>query len=289
LATQQKDDPQAQETLAGVCFMMAITLADLGDVTSSMDYYRRSAAIREAIIGGSPSFREQVQTRLAGVYGYMASDANLEGDPGSALELEHRAHEILAAQGAAYPQNAMIQQFLLESEYWSGYYAAKKGLYRQALPYYRTALAGYAKLSAADARDVLAKRYLGLCHMSMGAALAAVGNTAQGIQHERQAVQIFSGLAATDSGDAVFKPVDLADSRSALARTYEIMARKRGIPDASRIANWRDARTWYQQSLDTWLELKRKAQLGRFEVSQPDKIAEKVAECDAAIKRLERQ
>jgi hypothetical protein len=90
-------------------------------VAGSLDYYRKSAAIREAIRAGSKAFRDQVQTRLAGVHGYMAGDLSLQDDPGSALALQSNAHAILAAQVAADPQNSQLRAFLLHwrtARYW---------------------------------------------------------------------------------------------------------------------------------------------------------------------------
>src|SRR5208337_4287615 len=167
-AVDRKDDPQAQETLAGVCFSLAILLADQGDVPGSLNYYRKSAAIREAIRGGSQAFRNQVQTRLAGVYGYMAGDLALQGDPASAIALQSKTQAILTAQVAADPQNSQLREFLLQSEYWIAKYSEQMGDYRQAISNYREAFAGYQKLSAADPRDALAMRYLGLCELGVG-------------------------------------------------------------------------------------------------------------------------
>ncbi len=107
------------------------------------------------------AFRNQVQTRLAGVYGYMAGDLSLQGDLASAIALQGKTHAILAAQVAADPQNGQLREFLLQSEYWTAKYSEQKGDYRQAISIYREAFAGYQKLSTADPRDALAVRYLG--------------------------------------------------------------------------------------------------------------------------------
>ncbi len=286
LATAQKDNPQAQEALGAVCFAMAQSLAEMGDLTGSMEYYRKSAAIREAITGGSPVFQAYVQTRLAGVYGYMSGVAHLQGDLDSALSLQSRSRDILARQVKSSPQNATLQQFLLQAEYWVGYYLAAKGLPAQALPHYQVALAGYQKLTSADAHDVLAMRYLGQCYMSTGQALAAEGKATQGIQSAQKAVLILEALSSADRADTAFKSTDVAYARSALAETYSRLAVKPGIPESSHIASWREARSWYQKSLDIWLPLKQEAPLGKFDATQPDEIAAKIATCDAALAKL---
>jgi non-specific serine/threonine protein kinase/serine/threonine-protein kinase len=286
LAADQKDNPQTQEALGGVCFAIARCLADMGDLTGSLEYYRKSAAIREAITGGSPAFQAFVQTRLAGVYGYMSGVAHLQGDLDSAISLQSRGRDIIAMQLKSDPENATLRQFLLQGEYWVGYYLAEKGLPAQALPHFQAALAGYQKLTSADTHDVLAMRYLGRCYMSVGAALAAGGQEAQGIQSARKAIQILETLAAADRADTFFKPTDLAYARSALAEAYSRLAVKPGTPVPSRIADWREARDSYQKSLDTWLLLRKKAPLGKFDAAQPDKIIIEIAKCDTALAKL---
>jgi serine/threonine protein kinase len=286
LAAEQPRNPQAQESLAGACFLLANVMADTGNIAGSLEYYRRSASIREAIAGGSPEFEKQVQTRLAGVYGYMAGDYNLQGDLDAAIALQDKARDILDRLVKAAPQSARLQQFLLESEYWTAYYMAQRGLAQSALPHYKTALAGYSKLTRADAHDVLALRYLGKCYAGIGAVQAALGKPVQGIKTAGKAIEIFDSLAAADHGDNFFKPVDLAYARSTLADAYRQLALTPGISRAAALADWQEARSWYRQSLDTWLSLKRKAQLGQFDSAQPDKIARRIADCDVEVAKL---
>jgi tetratricopeptide (TPR) repeat protein len=269
-----------------VCFAMARTLADMGNTASSIEYYRKSAAIREAITGGSPAFQAFVQTRLAGVYGYMSGVVHMQGDTDSALALQSKSRDILARQVKADPQNATLRQFLLQAEYWVGYYLEEKGLPAQALPHFQTALAGYQALTSIDAHNALAMRYLSRCYWSVGKALAAEGKAALGIQPARQALQIIETLAATDRTDTFYKSADLAYARSALAEVCSRLAEQSSGSGASKIKNWREARAWYQKSLDTWLLLQQKAPLGKFDAAQPDKIAIEIAKCDAALAKL---
>jgi non-specific serine/threonine protein kinase/serine/threonine-protein kinase len=288
-AADRKDDPQAQETLAGVCFSLAILLADQGDVAGSLNYYRKSAAIREAIRGGSTALRDQVQTRLAGVYGYMAGDLSLQGDFASAIALQSKAHAILAAQLAADSQNSQLREFLLQSEYWAAKYSEQKGDYRQAISNYREAFAGYQKLNAADPRDALAMRYLGLCEMGMGNSLASSGNVDQGIQHGRQAVQIFAALTSAGRGSTSVSILALAHSQSALANDFMRLAARPASAESDSIANWRTARYWFQQSLNQLQTLKQRNLLAPYDLSEPDRVAREVANCDANLKRFARQ
>jgi eukaryotic-like serine/threonine-protein kinase len=286
VAAQKKDNPQAQEALAGVCFAMAESLSDMGNNPGAIEYYRKSAAIREAIKGGSPVFQAYVQTRLAGVYGYMSGVVYDQGDKDAAIALQSKSRDILARQAEADSQNATLRQFLLQAEYWVGYYLAEKGLPAQALPHFQAALAGYQKLTSADAHDALAMRYLGRCYGSIGKALAAEGNAPQGIPFVRNALQIAETLAAADRADTFYKSPDVASARSTLGDVYSRLAEQPGASAAAKIKNWREARDWYQKSLDAWLLLQQKAPLGKSDAAQPDKIAAKIVNCNAALTRL---
>jgi serine/threonine protein kinase len=286
LAAEKKDNPQAQEAFALACFAMAECMADMGNLASSLEYYRKSAAIREGIVGGLPAFRVQVQTNLAGVYDYMSEAVYMQGDLDSALSLMSKARDIMARLLGSDPQNATVWQFLLQEEYGIGYYLAEKGHPEQALPHYQVALAGYQKLASSDAHDVVVLRYVSKCYMSIGKALAAEGKAAQGIQSARKALRNLEALSAADQADTYYKAPELAYARSALGETYSRLAVQPGLSEASRFASWRKARSWYQESLDTWQLLKQKAPLARWDAAQPDKIAREIARCDAAIARL---
>jgi tetratricopeptide (TPR) repeat protein len=216
----------------------------------------------------------------------MSGVVHMRGDLDSAILLQCKSRDILAGQLKADPQNATVQEFLLQAEYWVGYYLAEKGLPAQALPHLLTALAGYQKLTAADAHDVLAMRYLGKCHGSIGKALAAEGKASEGLESARKALQIFQTQAAADRADTYYKSPDVLDVSATFGEIYSRLAERRGMPEASKIENWRQARDWYQKSLDGWLLLKKRAPLAKSDSVRPDKVAAEIAKCDAALAKL---
>jgi non-specific serine/threonine protein kinase/serine/threonine-protein kinase len=286
LAAEQKDNPQAQEAFASASFALAECLADLGNLTGALDYYRKAAAIRETITAGPPAFQTEVQTNLAGVYDYMSEAVYLQGNLDSALSFMYKARDVMGRLAASDPQNATLTQFLLQEEYGIGYYLAEKGLPKEALPHYRAALAGYQKLASSDPHDVVVMRYVSKCYTGIGRALAAEGNPAEGVQFARKAIRTLETLSAADQADTYYKGPELAYARSALGEVYSRLAMQPGITRTSKIASWREARSRYQQSLNTWLTLKQKAPLARWDAAQPDKIANEIAHCDAALAAL---
>ena len=282
LASEQKGNPQSQEAFAGVCYVMAQCLAQRGDNVQAIEYFRKSAAVREAITGGSPAFQNSVQTRLAGTYGYLSGVVHMQGDTNLALDFQTKGRDIVARLAKADPANATLRRFVLEGEYWIGYYLDQMGHPAQALPHYRLALAGYQKLNASDSDDVLARRFVGKCLASIGAALAADGQAAQGIQSARQAIQILEPLAAADPTDR-FKSSELAYAHDLLAEAYSRFAEQPGISRASRVTRWRQARVMYQLSLKDWRLIQSGGPLGGFNKDEPAKIVKQIEKCDAAL------
>jgi serine/threonine protein kinase/tetratricopeptide (TPR) repeat protein len=286
LATEKKDNPQAQEDFGAVCFAMARCLSDMDNPTGSLGYYRKSATIREAIRGGTPAFQSHVQTMLAGVYGYMSGVEYTRGDLNSAISLQSKSRDILAAQLKTDPQNPTEQEFLLQAEYWIGYYLVEKGLPGQALPHFQIAFAGYRKLAAADAHNVLAMRYLGMCYGGIARALAAEDKPTEGLESARNSLQIVQSLAAADHADTYYKSTGVPVASATLAEIYSRLAERPGASEASQLENWHQARSWYQKSLDEWLLLKKRAPLAKPDSTEPEKVAAQIVKCDEALAKL---
>lgn len=282
LKAQRNADPHLQDQFAGACFALGGAYANIGDLARSVEFYRTSIAVREHIVGGDAQFQRFVKLRLAGSYGYMSGVVHQQGDLAQAVKLQTKARDILAGLYATNPDNATIHQFLLQGEYWVGYYLELEKMYMQALPHLESALAGYAKLAAADPNDSLATRYLALCYGSEGAALAAVGDVTQGIRSTRKAVEILDALSSRNPSSLG----DVANARMEVADAYAHQALKPGTPVAVQIASWRSARIWYEETLAKSLAAKQQGDLGPSDIAQPEKIDGEIARCKAALARL---
>ncbi len=285
LAEDDADDPELQENYAGMCFSLGLAYSKLGDWPRATAYYRNSAAIREKITDIPPQFLLVVRTKLAGAYGYRSGVEFNLGHIDEAIQLQTKAGQLLSELLAKEPNNATIHGFLLQSEYWVGYYLSKKGEPAQALKHYQIAQAGYQKLTAEDPKDALALRSLGKCYESEGIAFAAQGEAVSGLASARRGNQIFETLVAGDASDDFYKLVDVAASRASVGDVYERQASFRSLSETARMESWRNARAWYVRSLDAWSRAKSKGSLDRSDQPQPERIAKEIAKCDAALSR----
>ena len=284
LATEQKSNLELQDNYAGVCFSLGRLFAETGDLPRAGEYFRKSAAVRESITGGSPIFQTGVKTRLAGAYGYLSGVESQQGDLEQAIALQTKAGDILASLLASDPNNATLKEFSLQSEYWVGYYLAKKGSLAEALAHYAVALGGYQKLVADDPKDALATRYLGQVYVSQGVTLARQGKAATGLRPALRGNQIMQNLADGPASGSLYKLVDVAHSRAAVGDVYEYLAQSSKPAKAAR-ASWQNARNWYVKSLEAWTSAKEKGPLGQSDQLEPEKITQEIAKCDAALAR----
>ncbi|MGP0098284.1 MAG: protein kinase domain-containing protein, partial [Terriglobales bacterium] len=281
LAREDQKDPKLQEDFGAVCFALGQAFANLGDLAHSVEYYRKSITIREAITGGSPQFQTYVKSRLAGSYGYLSGVVRLSGDTDQAIALQTKARDILAELSAADPNNATLRQFLLQCEFWIGYYLNKKNALVQALPHLQVAIDGYQKLLAADPKDTLAAGYLARCYTAEGTALAAGGQPTEAIRSGRKGVQILEALTTKDPSDTFNKLTYLAYAQAGVADAYSRRAQERRTSNTARRSDWLAARTWYEKSLATWSQTKQRGPLGKFDEAEPERIANELARCNA--------
>jgi tetratricopeptide (TPR) repeat protein len=221
----------------------------------------------------------------AGTYGYMSGVSSQQGEIDTAISLQSHSHDILAGLIASDPKNATLKQFLLQTDFWIGYYYHKKGVPDKALLNYHLALKGYQELTSADPHDVLAKRYLAMCYSSIGQTLAAQRQEKEGISQIRTGIEILEALVAADPGENYHKLNDLAGAYSALAEIYARAAVERGILSSARIANWTEARSFYRKTLHILLQMKEKRS-GHVDPAELDRVAREINKADEALKLL---
>jgi hypothetical protein len=61
-----------------------------------------------------------------------------------------------------------------------------------------------------------------------------------------------------------------------------VQAAKKSSP-AQRASNWREAKRWYQQSLDVWKNMEQRKTVAADYAKKPAEISQQLAKCDAAI------
>jgi tetratricopeptide (TPR) repeat protein len=105
-----------------------------------------------------------------------------------------------------------------------------------------------------------------------------LGDQTNALAGYRKALTMREQLQAANPEDS--------EGRLQLARIYE------GLGDCfatiarndKRVANWPEAKRWYQQSLDVWIELQRKGTLTFEHAKKPDEVKQKIEKSEPGLR-----
>jgi non-specific serine/threonine protein kinase/serine/threonine-protein kinase len=273
-AVADPSDPKSQEALASSYFSIAQSYGSLNDLKSALENYQKSAAIREPIAQASP----QVQTRLAGTYGFMAPILWYSGNHAEAIEVQRKAFELMKKLSEASPENASYREFLDEAYYWTGYYQEKSGNYGTAVVSYRRALADFQALAAADPKEVRTRHYVAISTESLGTALVGKGEISEGIQALQKSLAMFDEA----NGDIDYAAI----AYEGLGAAYKGLAAQSNAPVSQRVAYTEKECGAYQKSLELWLKVQSRGWLSPYNAEVPENTKGSVAKCEAMLKKL---
>jgi len=271
-----------QDSSAGAYFQLARGLAGAGYYAEARDNYLQSARIREAQHNDSPAIQARIETRLAGTYGHLSGTLSRLGDLNQAITMQTKSRDIMQGLSQAAPQNASYREYLSEGNYWVGYYQMQAGRFPEARQNYENALSGFDTLSTADPSDTRTRANVAMCNRGLGIVFAVQGKDSQGLSTLNKSLVVYKQLAAADPS-SMDKLGDVADTQSAIADIYLKLA-KAGVPSKpSTMRNWQAARSWSQQTLNSFAEVQRRGPIFKNRATEPDRLKQNIALCDRML------
>ena len=78
----------------------------------------------------------------------------------------------------------------------------------------------------------------------------------------------------------------VATAYSGLGSTHVALAADTRHNATMRLAEWREARTWFQKSVDIWTKLKAGGKHTSVVYGGPEQVQQEIARCDAALAKL---
>jgi eukaryotic-like serine/threonine-protein kinase len=277
-------EPQYQDWLAGVYWQMGNVLAQRGDYADALNNYRKAVSLREPI-AADPQANSFFRAHLAGDYHGMGQMLWRTGDTNQALETSKKGLEILQQLSQSDPNNATLREYLADSYLDLQPILEKHGDLDQALDRSRKALQIFTQLAAADPANWLARANEGAAEASVGEVLIAKREIVQAMPHIRHAIAIFEA----DERKGPIEIASQAEAYSILAESYSSLA-TREASRASKIGHLREARSWYQKSLNIWQQNPYHRSLDPLRVHQSgEQVANELAKCDATLAELNAQ
>lgn len=325
LSAASPDDQRLKRDLAFASIFLGDALEDSGDLKEALAAQRTASALLEPLVTqtNAQSRRDVgvAQQRIAEVLEKMGDkrgaleidlkalvvdEALAKGDPSNALArrdiyidhykiafLQEAIGEIKAAlanqricialceaEVAANPVSSELRGDFGVGYFRLGEMLENSGNVQEALGSYRKALTIKEAMSNADPSNTVTRGDVSEDYLKVGDVLLKLGDKAEALASYLKALAIREELVAATPDDA--------EGRTQLARIYEgLGAYFNSLAETDKHADdWREARRWYQQSLETFRELQQRNKLSSDYEKKPYQVKKKVDACDAVLAKL---
>ena len=273
----------ARRSLGASYHRLASFLADRQEYREALPFWRKEVDLYEALWRENPN-DSRAQRNVALSYKYTGGTLESLGDKAAALELYRKAVALDEARSAANPTDAEARIDLSFSYGALSVCLSNMGDLDGALETYRKALAIRQALADADPKNVNAQSALVRAHWRIGHFLDKKGDAASALASFRKALAIQEGLSRVDPSNEAVRE-GLAGALGRVADAEAALGASAKTPAASRPGHWKEARSFYQRSLDIWQDLSRRGLLRGGNVGEPDRVAAQLTRCNEALKQ----
>jgi non-specific serine/threonine protein kinase/serine/threonine-protein kinase len=281
IASASPFDKRAQTALATGYFHVASALVGTGDIEGAREARRKQMVIFEEVARRDDATATD-RRNLALSYKYYGGMLERGGRHDEALDLYRKAVAIEEARAEQDPKNTQVRLDLSFTYASVGHALLVKNEFAASLESYRKALALREAVVAADPANVSARSYVARAHSSIGDILAETGDRAGAVESYRKALSIREAMAAGDPGSVDLRIV-LADSYADLALLHSRLAKGERTPAQNRPEQLREARSWFQRSLDIFNELQSKGKLTGDDARKPENLSRELAKIEEAL------
>jgi eukaryotic-like serine/threonine-protein kinase len=176
---------------------------------------------------------------------------------------------------------------LAQFEIWLGHALGRAGEREEETQLYSRALTIYKRITDADTKDIQDAIAVAECHVRLAGAWLRAGDLSRARQESEQALALAKKVAP--------QAPESIDVRYLEAATYSGMgdvgaAQARVEPDPRQQSErWKDAQSWYQQSLQVWSKVPNPSPIApnEFQVDLPAVVEKRLAECKRKLSKTE--
>jgi tetratricopeptide (TPR) repeat protein len=255
------------------------TLAKMGDKRGALAIELSALRVSEELLNADPTNALAARDTYIDYYKTAFLQEAL-GDVEAAIANQRRCIVLCEAQVKANPASSQLRGDLSVAHFRLGEMLEKKpDRLPEARKSYEKAVTITEALSKADPSDAGARGDLSEDIMKLSDVSSRLGDRADALNGYRRALAIREELVKANP--------DSAEERTQLARIYESLgtyslslAASRGRTD-----DWREARRWYQLSLETFQGLQQRNKLSADYATKPRQIEKRIRTCDAALVR----
>jgi tetratricopeptide (TPR) repeat protein len=256
-----------------------------GDVRGASLAYHKAAVILEPPLTADPK-NALLDFDLANDRAGWGYTLTMLGDPSRGLALIERAEKMLEADVARDPAYVETRESLGTVRVWIGDVFARRGDSVQALENYQKGLPVLQKLGD-DTKWARYQSEAAIAHARIGSVMEKMRRSDQAAEEYRAALDIVEPItnAHPHTVDAQYAAAEIYADLGKLSQ--QLASDTRRTPQ-QRLQDWKDAKAWYQRSLDAWRDIQSPVAMtpSGFACGNPRAVAAMIATCDAALARL---
>jgi serine/threonine protein kinase len=287
LAAEAPNDVQIRSELAISYRNFGYMHGANGRAAESLENCRTAVAIFEELANADTS-NTKLQYELALSYDKTAEViTGLTENHAEALSLMRKAQAIGERLAAADPLNAKMRRGQAVGHFNVAQVSAKLGDTKTGLDSSRKALAILTELSSADPQNEDFRQAVAMVQAFVCEMMIKTGSAAEAIKLLNQShLALEKSFAASPTDEiAHFR---MANVEAALGQGHLALASDDRTPAQSRLAQWREARLWFQKSQEIYKTFLDAGKLTGDDATRLDVVTEEIARCDAAIAQLTR-
>ncbi len=249
-------------------------LPNTGDRDAALAEYQLSLDLWQAL-HATDSTDSTTRRYLGLIHERIGTILQEKGKLGEALESYRQSQVIRESFAADYATNTDARRDLGVAYEKIANILSLTGEHRRALEQSRKSLAIFESLSAADPNNVNASRSLANSYQNTADVLLRSGDTAAALEYYQKALAIRERLSASGPSNVQLRR-DLAKSYSRLGGAYAAFATTASKPANQQIERWRQAQSWYQRSLNLWLDLRNRGLFSGNDAQEMDKVSQEL-------------
>jgi non-specific serine/threonine protein kinase/serine/threonine-protein kinase len=275
---------QASRELAACYDKVGNILLEIGNENQALENYRAAQSVRQKLVAIDPKNAELLRD-LSISFDKIGNVMEEKNELSSALANYRQALQINRELAGKDERNAQLQLDVSISHRQIGDVLSKSNDLAGALKSHGEALEIRRKFATADPQNTEVQHDLAESYDRLGGVRLMSGDADRALESYQEALKIRQVLAAdqTNSGARAL----LASTYANVGRLYVARASKASANHQAEF--WREARSYYQRSLDLFLDLRRLGALTGAQAAEPDRIMTELARCDEALALLRNQ
>jgi serine/threonine protein kinase len=279
LVASDPQDRQARRSLSRSYEKIGNVLLQNGNAAGALEFNRKALSLRSAL-AAEDSTNADFKRGVEISYEKIGDMLTRLGDFKGALESYRQELSICESLADADPANAQLRSELSSPYERLGATLARLGQPERALAYQRRALLMREELEAADASNV-SKHWDVIESSAKTAHLLAVVGAGKAALEACRKTQRLTEATPDFPRDVYFRGYRAA-AYAELGGAYAALAGREPAPAGRLSEHWREARSWYQKSLDIYQDLEGHSPSSKRYAHEIDEVTRGIKRCDLA-------